>query len=114
MSHRFASSIEQVFLAMCIGLAVAGGAASLADDARRAKVPPSAASLDDALVVVRRIYPGRVLKVELESEDDGPAAWVYDMKVLTRTGRVLEVKLDAVSLKVLEVEGGRSHDSGDD
>ncbi len=90
------------------------GSAPWADDDDHARAPASVAALDDALAVVQRIHPGRILKVELESEDDGPVAWVYEVKLLTRAGHVLEVKLDAVSLEVVGVEGGRFRGSHDD
>ena len=95
-------------------LLVAGVAALLADDDDHARVPPNTASLDAALAAVQRAHPGRVLKVELESEDDIPAGWVYEVKVLTSTGHVLEVELDAMSLELLSVEGGRSWHSDND
>lgn len=99
---------------MLVAVSVVVGSASRADDDDHAKAPSNAASLDDALAAVQRAHPGRILKVELESEDDGPAAWIYEVKVLTGAGQVLEVKLDAVSLEVVGVEGGRFRRSDDD
>ena len=99
---------------MLVAGALGFGSESWADNDDYTKAPASIATLDDALAVVQRIHPGRILKVELESEDDGPAAWVYEVKLLTRAGHVLEVKLDAVSLEVVDVEGGRFRDSDDD
>jgi len=114
LPHAVSRSIGRIVLAMLVAASVVVGPVSLADDDDHAKAPRNVASLDDALAAVQGTYPGRVLKVELEREDDGPAAWVYEMKVLTRAGHVLEVKLDAVSLKLVGVEGGRSRHSDDD
>lgn len=93
---------------MLVAASLFAGSVSRADDDDHAKAPRNVALLDDALAVVQRTHPGRVLKIELEHEDDGPAAWVYEVKVLTRAGNVLEVKLDAVSLELVGVEGGHS------
>ena len=114
MPHEFCHPIGRILLAMLVAGSVGVGSASLADDDDHGKAPANVASLDDALSAVQRIHPGRILKVELESEDEGPAAWVYEVKLLTQSGHVLEVKLDAVSLAVVGVEGGHSRDSDDD
>ena len=114
MPRRILRSVGPLACAALAAIVIASGSASLADDDDHAKVPANAASLDAALAAVRRSHPGRVLKVELESEDDGPARWVYEVKVLTGAGHVLEIELDAVSLEVLGVEGGRSRHSDDD
>lgn len=87
---------------------------SLADDDRHENPPPNVASVDEALATVRSLYPGRILKVEFENEDDSPAPWIYEVKVLTGDGRVIEVQLDAVSLRVIEVEGDDKRRSTDD
>jgi uncharacterized membrane protein YkoI len=42
-----------------------------------------------------------VVSVELE-HDDG--RWVYEIKILTATGKRREVEIDARSLQVLEVD----------
>lgn len=49
---------------------------------------------------VRRREPGDVIEVELEREDEG---WEYDVKVLTPTGIVRKVTLDARTGAVLKV-----------
>lgn len=114
MPHGNSHSIIRLSCAVLVALSVAGVAASLAADDDHVKAPPNAASLDAALAAVQRTHPGRVLEVELEREDDGPGRWVYEVKVLTAAGHVLEVELDAVSLELLDVEGGRYGQSDDD
>ena len=114
MPYGFSHPIGRILIAMLVASALGFGSESWADDDDHAKAPASVVALDDALAVVQRIHPGRILKVELENEDDGPAAWVYEVKLLTRAGHVLEVKLDAVSLEVVRVEGGRFRESDDD
>lgn len=53
------------------------------------------------LQIAQARVPGDVIEVELE-RDDG--VWRYEVKVLTSTGRVREVKLDARNGAVLEIE----------
>ena len=114
MPNGFSHPIGRILVAMLAAGALGIGSESWADDDDHAKAPPNLAALDDVLTAVQSSHPGRILKIELESEDDGPAAWVYEVKLLTRAGHVLEVKLDAVSLEVVGVEGGRFRESGDD
>lgn len=58
--------------------------------------------LSRILAVVGRTVPGDVIDVELERKDDG--RWEYEVKVLTSTGRVREVKLDARTAVVRKIE----------
>lgn len=61
---------------------------------------------------IRREFGGRVLKVELEHESHGEqATWVYEAKVLTSRGQVLELEYNAKTLELIEVEG--QHDDDD-
>ena len=53
------------------------------------------------LAIAQEKVPGDVIEVELESKH---AALVYEIKVLTQSGRVREVKIDARSGTVLSVE----------
>ncbi len=46
-------------------------------------------------------FPGRIIDVELENDD---GRLVYEIKVVTRRGRVLEIEIDAQSGRFLEVE----------
>ncbi|MER2266961.1 PepSY domain-containing protein [Methylobacterium oxalidis] len=57
--------------------------------------------LDQVLRAARERVPGEVVKVELERED---GRWVYEIKILTESGKRREVEIDANSLEVLEVD----------
>jgi uncharacterized membrane protein YkoI len=57
--------------------------------------------LTQILKIALENVPGDVIDVELDREDTG---WQYEVKVLTATGRVREVKLNAQTAKVLEIE----------
>lgn len=59
-------------------------------------------------------FAGSVLKVELEHEDEGDALWVYEVKLLTLEGDVLELAYDAATLELIGLEGRyREHEDDD-
>ncbi len=96
---------------LTIAMAVAAGLAleialhpSLARE-EGGRMPHDTASIGAVLQRVAQTHPGQVLKVELEPDEDAASAWAYEVKVLTTTGHVIEIKLDAVSMTVFEVEG---------
>ena len=64
---------------------------------RRGEILP----LDQILDVAQRRVPGDVIEVELEHEDDG---WEYEVKVLTPTGHVRKVTLNARNGAVLKIK----------
>ncbi|GAA0650164.1 PepSY domain-containing protein [Brevundimonas lenta] len=64
---------------------------------RRGEILP----LARILAITARHVPGDVIDVELDRED---GQWRYEVKVLTSTGRVREVKLNARDGAVLEIE----------
>lgn len=53
------------------------------------------------LAIANEKVPGDVIEVELEDERD---ALVYEIKILTSTGRVREVEIDARTGVVLKIE----------
>ncbi len=57
--------------------------------------------LSKVLAVVGAKVPGDVIDVELELKKEG---WRYEVKVLTASGQVREVKLDARNAAVLKIE----------
>jgi uncharacterized membrane protein YkoI len=57
--------------------------------------------LSEVLAVAREKLPGEVVKIELERED---GIWVYEIKVLTRSGRRREVEINAQTLAVIKIE----------
>ena len=83
------------------------------DDAEEAvaqgAVAPPAALFDR----IAEEFDGRVLRLELEHEDDG-RDWVYDVKLLLADGQVIKVEYDAVTLEILEVKGRRHESSAED
>ena len=102
-------------------LAVAGAAVpAIADDeSEHLPAPADVVPLDRLLQAVSARFPGRVLKVELEYEDDVPG-WIYELKLLTPEGYVLNLHYDARSLELHEMQGyrrwrdSRAEDDDDD
>ncbi|MCL4716219.1 MAG: PepSY domain-containing protein [Hyphomonadaceae bacterium] len=71
------------------------------DEALRAVEAQRAMPLAAILQIAQRTAPGEVVEVELEQED---GRLIYEIKVLTRTGRVREIEIDARTGAVLSVE----------
>lgn len=85
-------------LALLLPAAPVSGAA--ADDVRRAREAVQAGrhvGLESILEDALRRYPGRVLDAEL---DDGE----YEVEILTRDGRKIELEYDARTGRLLEVD----------
>jgi len=53
------------------------------------------------LAIASQHVPGDVIEVELEQEDSG---LIYEIKILTGNGRVREVKIDARTGAVVNIE----------
>jgi len=64
-------------------------------------------SLEALLEEVKSSYPGHILKIKLDDDDDAETGWVYETKILRDDGVVVEIEYDAKSLKILEVEEGK-------
>jgi uncharacterized membrane protein YkoI len=57
--------------------------------------------LTDVLAVARDKLPGEIIKVELD-RDDG--VWVYEIKVLTDSGKRREIEINAQTLAVIKID----------
>lgn len=55
------------------------------------------------LAIAQRRIPGEVLKVDIDDDDDDDAP-TYELEILTPEGRVIEIRLDARTGDVLEIE----------
>jgi len=77
----------------------------LADDVRDMQVPDEVASLKNLLAVVDKTHQGRILEVEMELEGvNGKEIWVYEVKLLTRKGKVYELEYNAITLELLKTD----------
>jgi uncharacterized membrane protein YkoI len=82
---------------------ISGVSLVLADDIRGIQVPDEAASLRDLIAAVDKTHQGRILEVEMEQEDvGGKEIWVYEVKLLTRKGKVYELEYNAITLELLK------------
>jgi uncharacterized membrane protein YkoI len=57
--------------------------------------------LSEVLAVVRAKVPGEIVKIELE-RDDG--IWVYEITVLTPSGRRRDVDINAQTLEIMKID----------
>lgn len=57
--------------------------------------------LSAVLAVVREKMPGEVVKIELERED---GAWVYEIKILTSSGRRRKLEINARTLAIIKAD----------
>ena len=57
--------------------------------------------LPDVLAVVREKIPGEVVKVELDREK---GVWVYEVKILTPSGKRRKVEIDASTLAIVKMD----------
>lgn len=74
----------------------------------QASEPPAARNgrqpLVRILAIAQRRVPGEVIKVDLDEDDDDGDPPTYELEILTPDGRVMEIKLDARTGEILEVE----------
>ncbi len=57
--------------------------------------------LPEVLAAARAQVPGEVVKVELDRED---GIWVYEIKILTPSGKRREVEINAKTLAIMKIE----------
>lgn len=57
--------------------------------------------LDRILDIVGKTHPGRLVELELELDDD---RWVYEVEIVTKDGRLVEIDLDAATGTIIGVE----------
>ncbi len=69
--------------------------------ARRAVERGELLPLAKILAATEREFPGRVLEVELEEED---GRYLYEIEVLLKDGRVIELTYDGKTGQLLETE----------
>lgn len=72
-----------------------------ADRARQGALTGQIMPLSRLADAVLARYPGRLIEVELDSDD---GIQVYEIKILQPDGRVLEMEVDAHTAAILEVD----------
>ncbi|MET0535530.1 MAG: PepSY domain-containing protein [Steroidobacter sp.] len=105
---KFSRFVTQLLLAGTLAMSASVGAAeekkhrssehkSVREALQRGEVLP----LVKILAIASKEVPGDVIEVELDDEDK---TLVYEIKILTSTGRVREVEIDARTGTVLKIE----------
>lgn len=111
---------SQRLLALCLAAPLAAfGHGHDQDIATRLKAAGLVIPLQQVLDQVAKDYPGQVLKVELEDDDDAcegkdrsqpcEPRWVYELKILQSEGRVIKLEIDARDGQVVSM---RQRDAG--
>jgi uncharacterized protein YpmB len=72
-----------------------------ADKVRELKQSGKIMPLEDVIKQVRRDYPGRIIEIELEEEDD---RYVYELELVDENGIVWDLEVDASTGQVLKYE----------
>ena len=98
---RYTTALALLFFALGSTPSAAGDQTEQAQ-ARAALQRGEILPLSRILAIAEKHAPGDVIKVKLEQEDNG--RFEYELKVLSRTGRILEIELDARTGAVLEIE----------
>ena len=88
------------------------------DEVRAAIAAKQVSPVSELLVKVKRQYRARIIRIELEKEDDyGDEIWVYQLKMLDAERNIIKAEFDAKSLRLLAIKGNRlerffKHDFG--
>lgn len=95
--------LRTLLIALVLGLPLSQvpARASDLDDHDRARQALQAGEVLPLLSILRRVeqdYPGQIMEVELEQEDN---RWIYEIKVLRRGGALVKLEIDARSGVVL-------------
>jgi uncharacterized membrane protein YkoI len=94
-------------LALAVAAPAQAGDSSGHDRARRAVETGEILPLREILRLVERDTSGQVMEVELERE---AGRWIYEIKLLTAGGAIIELEVDARDGTVLRRKGGRKHE----
>jgi len=112
-------------LAPCLALALAAAAPIPAsahghdqDLAGALQAAGEVQPLQEVLALVARDYPGQVLRVEFEDDEDCvhaarpadcPSRWIYELRILQSEGRLVKLKVDARDGRILSVKRRERH-----
>jgi hypothetical protein len=75
------------------------------DQARDAVRSGNILSLSVIRKAVRKAHPGEIVDVRLLVPKREGINYLYDVRVLTKSGKLLSVKVDAKSAKIVDVKG---------
>jgi uncharacterized membrane protein YkoI len=72
------------------------------DRAERARERGEVRPLEEIMPILRQRSPGEVAQIELEREH---GVWIYEFKVINPAGRLLKIRIDAATGRVVAAEG---------
>ncbi|MER1966040.1 PepSY domain-containing protein [Castellaniella sp. GW247-6E4] len=110
-----------LWLALCLALAAPVLASAHSHDqdlAGRLQAAGEVLPLQEVLGLVARDYPGQVLRVEFEDDEDCvrdarpaacPSRWIYELRILQSEGRLVKLKVDARDGRILSVKRRARH-----
>lgn len=75
------------------------------DDARERVRAGDIVSLSVIRRTVRKKYPGRIVDVRLLVPKRAGINYLYDVRVLTKAGKLLSIKVDAKNARIIDVKG---------
>lgn len=61
--------------------------------------------LDQILISINNKFKGRVLAINLNDSEKGLYGWVYDIRMIDSSNKVINLRVDAGTSTVLMVEG---------
>ena len=61
--------------------------------------------LDQILISINEEFEGRVLAINLNDSEKGLYGWVYDIRMIDSSNKVINLRVDAGTSTVLMVEG---------
>jgi len=93
--------IRVLALCGCLSLSQLATADSDHYEARRLMESGAILPLETVLTSIQQQRSGRILEVELEERHD---RYIYEVELLDEAGRVWEMRIDAVSGRVLKTE----------
>lgn len=62
--------------------------------------------LDQILSSIKDNFDGRVLAINLKDNEQGLFGWVYDIRMIDPSNKVINLRVDAGTSTVLMIEGG--------
>lgn len=77
------------------------------DEVQAAVAAKQISPFPELLAIIRRDFKGRVIRVELEKEDDYDDIWVYQLKMLDRDRNIIKAEFNAKTFQLLSIKGHR-------
>lgn len=98
-------SVRFLLLLLLIGVSISGMQAAASEDdhelARKLRDAGEILALEEIVRYARSAKSGELLETELERND---GRYVYEVDILDKAGQVWELKLDAASGRLIEME----------